>query len=1391
MDEDEDVVLGSETGDHEILFQQEWERNGTEETETNSVRIVEDIADIAVQDEGLRWSLRKRKAIQKMPYSMDRIKHKQLLQGYDVSIDMNSSQVPRKGRKDRVDTYFELSDDSDSESDFDDSAEIKDTQDLQEDEDGSDPESDSLDIPHHVKHKRLFLELDEDEDEVDAVTIDSSREIPDHDEQIVFRGKKLNLSTGYKGILPKSVWMKTLKGKNAQSKDQSSKRDTRYANMSSKGVAKRRKVQLSTKSENMLDDIIEVDNVEFNNDLVLENYATPRNPVPNMDELEHYYNNKYSGAYNEDFQMLDDPPTGSGLGFSEVIYEDHDISQQDAYSTSESRAIDSMIERAPRMHSLKSNRNPSTKTKKQTNNANKSNSQKRNRVLRINHRSIRKKGSNTTKIAKLNNNEGKNTVTNGKAFVEGLTTADKPVQKPDKKTKKTKLPFGILPPENSVFKKGVHTFNTVVEKTGNNIILQRQSTSDLYSNSLKPDRSDSERGSFLSQCPAIQALIYHKIVSLPDSVKVTVGGKTFVLSRLDTDELQNKLVEIFSTIVEVGASDEEIFQSNIGITTVLLFLNIPSVFDVVNGFHREFRSKLTNLHQKSKPIHFFQLIICQLMLYEISKYANSANKVRESNCNTILNHIVSFFKLFDICYEIVSSQPNDYLNESFHILSMIVDDLDIKAELWERLRRNSFSSSIALILVSIFPTLNPHWDIIFFENNYDSLSKTFRFIKYCNSHYNWDFEDILLLQISRIYKERRFEDFSEEIERSQQNHVISSPLAKIKKLTLFNRYLTILQKTEISDGLIEKITPMSDILVTDTINILMNRVNLIIILSWFSNLNIEKRLNELLKGLISKDYINSKDDNTARLITRSILESFLALIRTSVKNNTNISSKNNIFYQIFKEYIMEREILIQLWSSFLISVRKIASDLPKKNLRNILKLLINTIVIDDEMKRFSKPNSIIMSIFIPHLDYFDDSWIQSRLLSIVERPAKTEKRWINYYCRISKHLIRKSIITFWTFFQYSGIEKDNKNYLYFVNQAVNIADFESLRLIKNEIYDILIGLLYSKKELDYYALLSSILTKDSGTQLEFYPSNDETHLTQITKWLIKILFKYNLYQKVNAIIKETINAYGVQTVTSKHCTDITRYIDTYYRDFLDNYQDLSNLKRQLGIIDSKDDLTLFKEAFKSLDNFRNQMLFLERHVVSVLEEDSGECHESRILQEKILNLLCSPILKNQFKVMKTLFENNIFLEDSHEMSFKSQNVTLYLLKILHEYLNRRLWILESEEHTAVVDIFKCLLSSYPRKRCIIPKLFDSLFSIVEKYLDDILYGEQSYSELESIFLNSFETTTSQQTLQIDMKYDFAKILRDSKLKVDKRDSDEDFSLNNKIANYLEKHRNIT
>ena len=216
-------------------------------------------------------ALRKRTAIQKLPYSLERIKHRQQLQGFDVSnFDSVSNEVDlpalseRTGGEHENTQWTHLSSNNakqvgtdsmpylgggiDHDSDFSQYLSDNMTDDADEDEDEDSPIVNKRLV--HTAHNTAHLSLSdasdpEDNDDNDNNGTSSNEE---DTQNIIFRGRALNVKTGYKGVLPRSAWMRELEKSNRNTRKPIYRSKKRR--MLHKGTAVRKKGKPSTTVSN-------------------------------------------------------------------------------------------------------------------------------------------------------------------------------------------------------------------------------------------------------------------------------------------------------------------------------------------------------------------------------------------------------------------------------------------------------------------------------------------------------------------------------------------------------------------------------------------------------------------------------------------------------------------------------------------------------------------------------------------------------------------------------------------------------------------------------------------------------------------------------------------------------------------------------------------------------------------------------------------------------------------------------------------------------------------------------------------------------------------------------------------------------------------------------------
>lgn len=206
------------------------------------------IKELAHYTNSIRRTLRKRKPIQKMPYSLDRIRHRQLLKGYDVS---NFDSVSDNIELPKGHTYYESNRDPD----------VSQTKNIQQDEmihlhrtlgrrhihlsedeeEGEEGEEErEEDTSFHKEYEmpsatKFLNDIQDESGEWESDSDDKSSN--DYNDNVLFRGRQVNLKTGYKGVLPKAAWKKALHEENERAyykhKESYNKKSPR------KGLAKR------------------------------------------------------------------------------------------------------------------------------------------------------------------------------------------------------------------------------------------------------------------------------------------------------------------------------------------------------------------------------------------------------------------------------------------------------------------------------------------------------------------------------------------------------------------------------------------------------------------------------------------------------------------------------------------------------------------------------------------------------------------------------------------------------------------------------------------------------------------------------------------------------------------------------------------------------------------------------------------------------------------------------------------------------------------------------------------------------------------------------------------------------------------------------------------------
>ncbi|QHS75030.1 Mms22p [Saccharomyces paradoxus] len=1300
------------------------------------------IADTQVTT-GLRWSLRKRKAIQKMPYSLERIKHRQLLEGYDItSFDTISNQLILPNNTSTVTHSNNISLTKRTDKPF------ADQESVTIDSIGSENdsiESQRYDSDEEIPRKRhrnskgsdenkMFQSDDSIENEQDF----ASTNLQDaQDDEVIFRGRVLNVKTGYRGVLPRVAWEKSLQ---KQQSSKVTKRKTRLLNH--KGVA-RRKINKSTRIEdeeqNLLSDLIAPDDEQDIEedappDIYLGNLSEDRKANEReLKELQEYYESKYSedeesartsgfnlnGGYRNEpvYELEYDGPESclphvsykdqpiiylnsqhSDSGFSEQ----YDISGEDNRSVISLDAAEEHNDGIIDKMLVKAKRNKSTTDFNALN-------AKRKKVRRYKYKYHNSCAHPTTRAIKVGKRSAHKShlITNRNpvsVIPKGNHVIDEYLFEPSdpqsleldenssikslkKKKKKKKTPvYPSLSTDLELRRKPV--FNTVIEIPTNRYAFTKPNVRNKnninYGMEIEEEDINHELGPIMV---VLDSILLKKPFEPPNFVKIQLPGKSYSLSKLNPADIAASLRDIFRAIIDRGITDTELVHFNESLVTFLVHLDMPELFDLIGEFHREFRSKVNSLRKKAKPIHFFQIATCQLMFLEISRYNKIPAAAKLEMDLKLVDHIVSFFKLLSVCYDSVMKNSMQYLYTSYYILSAVVDIIHKKEALWDLFQKHPFLPQISLLLVNIFPTKHCRWQVLRLDSEFQPLNSAFRFINYCIETCNWNVTNSLILSLDRIFKKRRFSDFEEEAILSQNNKIIFPPTKQPASRLIFNKYLHLLTLCELSSSDTQRVIPMGEISMNDSLSVLKNRLNLLIVLATHFDLNLEKRFQELTRPLYSKEYLDFHAPNTVRTITTLIMQASLSFLEISRDKNHPFSGK--FIASLFGKLVLQQPSISGITENFLKEFIPLVSKMKRKSV-SMLKLLYPSLVTMSQERVFEASSVLLLEVYLKSLDVLGPAWVQNYLLQFVKTKAQENKSWIEYYCRVGKFLVDADIFTWWTFFTYNGLDAALSFQLAFYSLIIDFCDADSFELLRKPLYSIASDLLLISKDNAFYQFLSNLLKRAHIIVTDLKPVSDENELLRLVSVFSKAL-KKNAYQDIlSDLLSMAKKHYDEGDISKNFLTRYLKFLNKNCLTELRNNQLFISLRRELGISSDENEKCGFWDSFNEAGDMLSKAAFVETGIVQAC------CTGNEIdgYLENLSTLFTSAMLESPFTFFSDLVIAHIF-ESRPLFDMNIKNFLLcQFINLFNKVLRMRFEQVSPDEFAELCKVYRALCIEY-------------------------------------------------------------------------------------------------
>lgn len=1188
-----------------------------------------------------RRMLRKRTAIQKMPYSLERIKHRQLLEGYDVStFDVISNQIDLSALENKVNgtdiiktnidyngvnnvnnytsgnivdydsKIYEYS--SDVHSEYTDDSLQKDNYDISiGDQYDSDKETHTLgkDFSNSSKY--------------DDHNSSSPSEATEPD--ILFRGKKLKIKTGYRGVLPKMLWerqLSTVEKRPTHTRKVSPPKD-------GKGVAKKKRVFSHTDQDvSLLKELIVDDNeADGNYDNITSNFELYHQKLTdNEDEnlslmdLDKYYHSKYddylsdsSLRYGLDETNTEDMEKENYIQTDKInkIYtiddlEESSLVNNELYSSDDDLMIveDNRGELNPLLYAEERAPGYSTKNKLI------------NRSFPIKRRSIKR----PEKIANMRQRDIIKHVSLKNYKRLSPITLNNKKQRQDIEKEESKISLQM---ENDAEKKDrrrrryvanrkITTYNTVVEA------LTGRFKSKPHKNvGLSIGGNVSNEAVSIVDTSSLEVLnVFVKKSTLipPDSVVISLNDKTYTLSRFNSDKIEGTMRTVFSCIINDGSSEESLLNLCKQLSNFLWQLNIPSIRVIIEEFHANFREKLNCLRQKAKPIHFYVLAVCQLMLLEVTKYGNIALIYKEKIERTILNHIASLFSILSVCYEKINKGNIDLLHQSYAILATIIDELGMKKQLWEIFNEKCFIPDVVQVLCDIFPTKTPQWAAIKIENDFIGLKKTLSLISYCYHNMHWDMEPSIILKLHDIFKVRRFIDFKEEENISKINKVRTNPEMIYSCETIFNQYLFLLHYMNVSDILLEKLTPISRMVTNDAPSALINRLNLLVLLAHISNLNYANRFQLFITQLIEIKFVKGLNSQDYKRVCEAILNSVIFFLLESAKKNAIM--KYSIIPMIYEDMILSSPFNKSLWISFLKRIGQIVNN-HKEIWNKLGKTLFKCAIGTDESIGDKEVFSVFLDIYLENLQDTDSKWVFANLFPLVRDKAQLSVDWVYAYCKIGENLIAKGELNWWQFVTFHSLESSPGIRFYFNYEILELCDHISFKNLEKDFYSVVVDNIDgSIKNKLFWKFCGRLLQKSENSLVNFdVVGTDIVNYLPFWKRLFEVMGKLKFRDLIILLTRKLAEMYS-NGIIKKDCTcDIIVFLDSKFIDYLQDITQFNHLRKVFQISNQEMENNNFRKTINTLPNVTDQVLYT---VQSILNADFDD-----VIEKKIISLFSS------------------------------------------------------------------------------------------------------------------------------------------------------------------------
>ncbi|SCU87335.1 LAMI_0D05666g1_1 [Lachancea mirantina] len=741
-----------------------------------------------------------------------------------------------------------------------------------------------------------------------------------------------------------------------------------------------------------------------------------------------------------------------------------------------------------------------------------------------------------------------------------------------------------------------------------------------------PSRSKSRSDSII---PIIISIVNDEPLDPCQSFTASLSGKRYTVSKFSPICIQ-EIRQIFEHIIKLGASEIEILKLA---RFLLLFCNLcdlPDLKNAVESFHIEFRSKVNSLRDRAKAVHFYQIAICQVLLFQVSKFNNIPSSVRQELQSKIIDNTVACVRLLSKCYAKATADDISLLKDSMQMLGILLTKQQLTISFWERLSAFSLQSELLLFTLEMFPVHHTFWNALDIGgNSFNSMSSNILFVESALNTHLWKADDYLLLRLYELFKRRKFTDFEEERSKMSSDAAIISSHLDVGPATLFNRFLAIVSTSNLSQAMIEKMTPLSELTTHDSETLLVNRINLLIVLARKSRKSHEKQLESLVSPFLA-------GDKQPRMTERSFI-SILSGVSSLLELNSSrdVPFKGRILVSLCQVTVKaHRPGLDNQWNSFLTQIPSFVEKMGKTKgvfLKGCFPTL--TCMIEDRT-RFVTLTSIF-SLYANNVESLEAPWVQTHLYQFLITNAPKDVRLLDPCCKVMNYLVGENRLTWWSILSYNPFGEQDDIKLQFLTKLLTYCGRTVFEQIKFALYQVVVELLLRRADSLFVKYLLSLAGKDENFKPQIYGFSFVGHVELICK----VLRAFEAAGYVN-LIKDCVKNLKVDFLQQPNKRDlharIMEFINSGFFDKVKAEDDFLYLKEQFNISNVETEKSAFRELLRMKTNdFERAFLVQDRLVQSFKNRgnflafvDALKCSFAQNVYENDITFICSLIQVN-------------------------------------------------------------------------------------------------------------------------------------------------------------------